>query len=151
MASSTKSLESRCRNVGNASRQHNPVHHNVNADPIKKRPKRTVVSSKTVSCGWPGKRPRPPRTQRKNGAPDPGRPLRFRLDTIRAPSNPAAIPCNPCCNATPRCHQITNADEMIQNTNDQTGGDDCPKCSEVFMRLGYFCRCIPTDRAVEQV
>ena len=29
-----------------------------------------------------------------------------------APSNPAAIPCNPRRAPTPRCHQITNAEEM---------------------------------------
>src|SRR4030095_11775605 len=29
-----------------------------------------------------------------------------------APSNPAAIPCNPRRAPTPRCHQIMNADEM---------------------------------------
>src|SRR6266446_4845353 len=62
------------------------------------------------------------------------------------PSNPAAIPCNPCCSATPRCHQITNADEMSKIPTTTPAVTIARSARNFFMRLRYFCRRSPTDQ-----
>src|SRR5204863_9264962 len=63
------------------------------------------------------------------------------------PGNPAAIPCNPCCSAKPRCHQITNADEMSKIPTTTPAVTIARSAGNFFMRLRYFCLLSPSDQA----
>src|SRR5205809_1447858 len=63
------------------------------------------------------------------------------------PSNPAAIPCNPCCSATPRCHQIINADEISKTPTTTPAVTIARSGRKFFMGLRFFCLRSPTDRA----
>src|SRR6516164_233587 len=52
-----------------------------------------------------------------------------------APSNPAAIPCNPRRAPTPRCHQITNADEMSKTSTTRPAVTIVRNAPEVFINF----------------
>src|SRR5262249_4023162 len=53
-----------------------------------------------------------------------------------APSNPAAIPCNPRRDPTPRCHQITKADEMSKTPTIRPAVSIARNAPDVFIQFG---------------
>jgi len=53
-----------------------------------------------------------------------------------APSNPAVIPCNPRRHPTPRCHQITNADEISKTPTTKPAVKIARNAPEFFIDFG---------------
>ena len=125
--------------------QDEPVHHNVNADPVQHtRHNRMNRQKFEFPAGRVKNRYNHKRNEKMERQTEPSR-YQSAFEGLRAQQS-AAIPCNPRRAPTPRCHQITNAEEMSKTPTIKPAVRIARKAPDFFMR---FRRSLPGNRKSE--